>query len=129
MDIRNILAVGATPALQAILNALGQLKLEPLAHWGISQQALLPATYVVSAASAAIACLWSAKTKLRQMLLIAVGLVFFIISWAGYHWVSSSPPEIGSVLLFDWLGCLSFILTYVSFGFLVARVVKFFAQA
>lgn len=129
MDIRNVLAVAATPALQAILNTLGELKLEPLAHWGVSSHDLLPATYIVSAGSAAIACLWNARTKRKQALLIAVGLLLFVISWVGYRWISNSPPDIRFLLLYDCLGCFSFVLTYISFGFLVARVVKFFAQS
>ena len=129
MDIRDALAVGATPALQGILNALGQLKLEPLAHWGTTRQALLPVTYIVASGSAAVACLWKAKTNRAKGLLIGLGLLLFVISYGCYQWVSSTPPTLDSVRFFDWLGVISFILTYTFFGFVVARVVRFFAHA
>lgn len=128
MDIRNVLAVGATPAFQAILNALGQLKLEPLGHWGTTQAALLPVTYIIAAGSAAIACLCKARTNKAKALLIGIGLLLFVISYGAYQWVSWTPPSVDTIWLWDCLGIISFVSTYAFFGFIVARVVKFFSQ-
>jgi hypothetical protein len=128
MDIRNSLVpVAATPILQAILNFAGLLKLEPLSHWGWSEDILLPITYVVTTGSAAIACLWSAQRNRSKAILIGIGLVVLLSSLGTYTWVSTTPPA-DPLWLYDVAGYVSFFLTYSAFGFVVAHVVRFFAQ-
>lgn len=129
MDIRGtMLPIAATPALQCILNVAGLLELEPLAHWQKTRQDLLPATYLIAIGAAAIACLIKAQTNRAKAVLIGAGLAVFVASYGAYLWVSTSPPRSGSLQLYDAASYLAFPLTYAAFGFVVARVVKFFAQ-
>jgi len=128
VDVRNILIpVAATPVLQAILNFAGLLKLVPLGHWGWNEDILLPITYVVATGSAAVACLWPAQSNRTKAILIGVGLLVLLASLGVYTWVSTSPPK-DILWLYDAAGYVSFFLTYISFGFVVARVTKFFTQ-
>ena len=129
MDAKNILfPVAATPALQAILNLVGLLKLAPLAHWGWDENIVLPITYVVATGAAAIACLWSAKTNFDKARLLIVGIVFLLGSLYGYMWVVTTPPTLTNLWWYDVIGYTTFFLTYLSFGFVVARMTKFFTQ-
>src|SRR5262245_27996509 len=127
-DFRNVLApVVASPALQAVLNAAGILQLEPLKHWGWGNSQ--PLTYVVTTASSAIAILIPARTNTGKAILIVVGLVVLLIAWAAYTWVSTAPPATSNLWLYEVTAYTSFFLTYISFGFVTARTVKFFTQS
>jgi hypothetical protein len=127
VDPRNILIpVAATPILQAILNFAGLLRLEPLAHWGWNADFIFPITYVVTTGSATVACLWAAKTNRAKAILIGIGMLVLLISLRIYTSVLTLPPE--NIFLYDLSGYTSFFLTYFSFGFVVARIVKFFSQ-
>jgi hypothetical protein len=127
MDFRNVVVpVAATPLFQAILNAASLLELEPLKHWG--WPTTLPITYVVATGSAAIACLVPANANKTKVILIGSGLVVLIVSFASYTWISRIPPMQGWLSLYEIAAYLTFFATYVAFGFVVARIVRFFAQ-
>jgi hypothetical protein len=129
MDAKNmVIPVAATPALQFILNFAGLLKLLPLTHWEWNESILLPITYIVTTGTAAIACLWVVRTKRVKALLIAVGIMILLGSLYLYTWASTTPPTRGNLLFYDLVGYVSFFLTYISFGFVVAHVVNVFTQ-
>jgi hypothetical protein len=128
MSLQDTIApVGATAILQAILNAVGQLKLVPLGHWTWDSNLAFTVTYVVSIGAAAIACLLPAQTNKRKALLIGFGLIIFVGSFLTYNWVFSSPPTLSTTLFYDFVGFISFFLTYASFGFFIGRVTLFFS--
>jgi hypothetical protein len=122
-----VLPIGATPALQAILNYIGLFKLKPLEHWGMPPDSLPLIAYLVAAGSAAVACFCNAKKGKAKAALIIIPVLLLVISWRVYVWVSNTPPPIDMVKAFDWTGGISFFMTYVCYGFVVARIVKAFA--
>lgn len=127
-DRKLLLSVAATPLLQAILNIVGQLKLTPLAHWEWNESIALPITYIVSTGSAAVACLFTARKNRTKGILIACGMLTLLLSLYGYTWASTVPPKQGQLLFYDIVAYVSFFLTYMAFGFVVAHVVQFYAQ-
>jgi hypothetical protein len=129
MDVlKKLIPVAATPVFQAIFNFVGLLKLTPFAHWGWNEDISLPITYIVSTGSAAVACLWPAKKNRTKAILIAVGIVILLAALGVYTWVSTSPPKRDFLWFYDAVAYGSFFLTYIAFGFVVARVTKYFAQ-
>ena len=129
MEIRNfLLPVAATPASQAILNFVGTLKLIPLAHWSWNEDIVSPITYIVANGSAAVASLLPARKNLTKAIFIAIGLAFLLAAFGIYTYVSTSPPRRSWLWLYEIAGYCSFFITYIAFGFVVARVVKFLVK-
>jgi hypothetical protein len=122
-----ILPVAATAVSQAILNAVGALKLEPLPDWGWNAGITSAGTYVVASGTAAVACLLTARRNGTKALLIVIGLLAFLASLRAYTWVIS-PANLQNSGSYDWVGYISFFATYSSYGFVVARVIKFFSK-
>src|ERR1700757_1822870 len=102
-----ILPVATTAVSQAILNAIGALKLEPLANWGWNSGIASPVTYVVAAGTAALACLWTAKRNGTKALLVGIGLLALLASLWGYTWVISSPITSQNIGFYDLVGYIS----------------------
>lgn len=129
MDFRNtIIPVAATPALQAVLNACGLLRLKPLPQWEWSDDFLFPITYLIAIGASAIALLMPLKSNRNKMIAIGLGILFLIGSVLGYTWVSNSPPRQSILWLYDSVAYGSFFATYICFGFLVALATRQFTQ-
>lgn len=122
MDVKKLIPVAAMPVVQGMLNRVGVLKLTPLSHWGWNDSIALSSTYLVTMGCAAVACLFKPRNIRTKVILICVGLLFFVGGLAAYTWTSTQPPTRGRLWVYELVGYGSFFLTYASFGFLVARI-------
>ena len=81
MDYRNFfIPVAASPAVQAILQYICELKLTPFAHWEWMKDFALPITYIVAIGAAAVASLLIVKRNHSKAIVIATGIIFLFSS-------------------------------------------------
>lgn len=128
MDIKSILIAAAPPGLQVILNLAGVLRLQAFPQWEWDANLVFTSTYVITISAAIVGALMPSSTNKKKVGHTFLGLIPFVLFLGLYTLLSTNPPAKGYLLIYD-IGCyLSFIGTYASFGFLVARVVKFYVR-
>lgn len=121
--------VVVTPALQYYLKAF---HLVPLAAWGLDADAVATlsiVTYVIATASAAAASFFGAPSnKVKGWILIIAGLIL-IASYSTYAFgISQHPPGRVTHLFYYPAAFVSFYVTYISYGVVVAYVSKFLTK-
>src|SRR5947207_10143627 len=122
-----LLSVILTSGTQAIFRSLGFLVLRPPASWDTDSDSLPAITYFVAAGSAAIACLWNVKSNGKKAMLIVFAGLLLIVSSSIFRYLSSTPPVHRYAAMTIAVGMGLLYLTYISYGFLVGRVVKTFS--
>ena len=118
-----LLPVGATPVAQAIFEYLAHLKLPPFPiwHWDDNVHVI---TYLVAAAGAVIACLFRPRSNGGKAVCIFIPMILLVVCYVVYKQVGFEPPPYKWVRLINEGGKGLFFLTYMLFGFVVARVVR-----
>jgi len=124
MKLADILAGVASPIAAAILRGVC-LDLEPLPVWGLPAATVSPVTYIIAAGLAAVAYLWRIRPIRKRLLVLIIGVVVLAISWVAVSYFTHTPPLSDYKTAFHIAGITSFLLTYISFGFLVGRVTAF----
>jgi hypothetical protein len=122
-----IAAIAATGALKLVLKLCSSLELVPLSHWEWGSSTGSTIGYISSIGAAAIGSQVVAQSKTRRCWLLGIGVLGLLASWVSYNWMSVTPPTENTRWLTGTPGQALFFVVYLSFGWTVALVVKFFS--
>ncbi len=112
-----------SPALVLFLKYLKLFDLRPMGHWSFDAA---PASFLAAAVGAVLA-FYPLRPRWRVINLF-LGLGLFLASLYFYDLVARVPPTQANKALYNLGAYSTYFLCYLSFGFSIAHICKFFTQ-